>query len=186
MEHPVSTFVVLGLVAKRPGSGYDLAAFADRSVRFFSPIARSQLYTELVRLEELGWVTGTAVAQDRYPNKRLYEATPAGIASLREWLAAPTRQQLPRRKDPFVLKVFHGALMDPGQLAEQLHDYREQAQRLHAELSAVVAHVDALEPTASRRFGRATARYGVLQAEATIAWIEEIEAVLAAEREQRQ
>jgi len=26
---------VLGLLAKRPGSGYDTAAFADRSIRFF-------------------------------------------------------------------------------------------------------------------------------------------------------
>ncbi|MDQ3722954.1 MAG: PadR family transcriptional regulator [Actinomycetota bacterium] len=184
MDLPVTTFAVLGLVAKRPGSGYDLTAFADRSVRFFSPISRSQLYSELARLEELGWVSGTAIAQERYPNKRVYETTPAGIVALRGWLdRAPQPRQRQRTKDTFVLKVFLGSLMNPDLLTEQLRDYRERAQRLHAELSAVIEHIDALPPTGSRRFGRASARYGVLQAEATIAWTEEIELLLAAERE---
>ncbi len=35
-----------------------------------------------------------------------------------------------------------------------------------------------LDPTRSRALGRATARYGVLQAEATIAWTKEVRALL--------
>ncbi len=44
-----------------------------------------------------------------------------------------------------------------------------------------MAHLDSMEPDISRRFGRATARYGVLQSEATIAWIEEVEALVESE-----
>ncbi len=73
--------------------------------------------------------------------------------------------------------------MSSDRLAAQLREHRERAQRTREELSAVVGHLDdKAEPTESQRFGRASARYGVLQAEATIAWTEEVEAPLDAER----
>lgn len=182
MTPPSSTYVVLGLLAKRSGSGYDVAAFADRSVRFFWPISRSQLYAELARLEEVGWASGTAVQQRRYPNKRVYEITESGAEALSEWLDdAPLQQG--RTQDAMVLRTFLGSHMSPDRLAAQLREHREQAQRTREELSAVVGHLDdKAEPTESQRFGRASARYGVLQAEATIAWTEEVEALLEAER----
>ena len=61
-------------------------------------------------------------------------------------------------------------------------DHKEQAEKLHAELSAVVGHLDAKGPTGPHRFGRAAARYGVLQAEATIAWTEEVQSLLQEQR----
>ena len=183
MTPSVATFVVLGLLAKRPGSGYDIVAFAERSVSFFWPLSRSQLYTELSRLEELGWASGTTVEQDRYPNKRVYESTPAGMDALRDWLESPAVPQKGRTRDPVVLKTFLGSFMSPDRLADQLRVHREQSAALRAKLLTVIAHIDSLEPNASRRFGRSTARYGVLQAEATIAWIEEVQHVVASEAE---
>ncbi len=178
MTTSATTYVVLGLVAKQPGSGYDIAALANRSTRHFWPVSRSQLYTELSRLENMGWARGTAVQQDRYPNKRVYETTPAGMSALREWLDS-TPGQLPRRdQDLAVLKTFLGAFMDPDRLADQLRERREHAQRLRAEIVAVIGNLDGLQPSVSRQFGRASARYGVLQAEATIIWTEEVQALL--------
>ncbi len=180
MAPSAMTFVVLGLVAKRPGSGYDIAAFADRSVRHFWPLSRSQLYTELSRLEDLGWVSGITVEQDRYPNKRVYDITAAGMTALREWLEAGSGTQPQRTRDPMVLKTFLGSFMDPDRLADQLDDHRGQAAELRAKLLAVIGHLDSMETNSSRRFGRASARYGVLQAEATLAWIQEVQALLEA------
>ena len=183
MAPSAMTFVILGLVAKRPGSGYDIAAFADRSVRHFWPLSRSQLYTELSRLEDLGWVSGITVEQDRYPNKRVHDITAAGMTALREWLEAGSGTQPQRTRDPMVLKTFLGSFMSPDRLADQLRVHREQSATLRAKLLTVIAHIDSLEPNSSRRFGRSTARYGVLQAEATIAWIEEVQHVVASEAE---
>ena len=181
MNASATTFVVLGLLAKRPGSGYDIAALANRSVRHFWPVSRSQLYTELARLEELGWARGTAVRQDRYPNKRVYETTPAGMSALREWLDSAQPQQRRRNQDLAVLKTFLGAYMSPDRLDDQLRVHRDRAEALRAELSTVIAHLDGLDPADSRRFGRASARYCVLQAEATIAWTAEVQALLDAQ-----
>jgi DNA-binding PadR family transcriptional regulator len=175
MTLPASTYVVLGLIAKKPGSGYDTAAFADRSVRYFWPISRTQVYSELPRLEELGWVTGTLVPQDRYPDKRVYEPTPDGLRALRDWLDVPAPRQ---RIQDVVLRTFFGAYMSSQRLAEQLAEYRQQAEKLRAELLTIVEHLDAKGPDHSRALAQATARYGVLQAEATIAWTTQTQALL--------
>ncbi len=48
----------------------------------------------------------------------------------------------------------------------------------YAQLSQVIGHIEAKGLDRSRALGRATARYGLLQAEATIAWTKEVQALL--------
>ncbi len=78
-----------------------------------------------------------------------------------------------------VLKTFLGAYMSPDRLAGQLRENRERAVERRAKLLAVLERIDSHGPvTASRRLSRASARYGVLQAEATITWTAEVLAEL--------
>lgn len=129
-------------------------------------------------MEQLGWARGQAVQQEKYPNKRVYEATPAGLAALREWLDAPSRTRRQRTQEEIVLKAFLGTHMTPQRLYGQLQEHREHAEEQRRSLAAVVEHLDAKGPVGPHRFARATARYGILQAEATIAWTKEVQALL--------
>jgi PadR family transcriptional regulator, regulatory protein AphA len=83
------TPVLLGLLAHKPRSGYDIKAAVDRSTRFFWAASYGQIYPELKRLEEEGLVEG----EDR-PNggrsRRVYTLTPAGREALVEWLFGRT------------------------------------------------------------------------------------------------
>lgn len=124
------------------------------------------MYTELSRLEGLAWATGTEVQQDRCPNKRIYEPIRAGRDALREWLDSANEGQQQRTQDSMLLKTFLGEYMSRERLADHLRDHREQAEKLRAELLATVGHLDAKPSAGPHRFGRATARYGVLQWEA--------------------
>jgi len=98
-------------------------------------------------------------------------------------LEAPAVPHKQRTRDPVVLKTFLGSFMRLDRLADQLRDHREQAAALRAKLLTVVAHIDSMEANAARRFGRASARYGVLRAEATIAWIDEVQTLLDSDPE---
>lgn len=60
---------------RRPRSGYDLVALSDRSLAYYWPIPRSLIYRELSRLEGLGLLAGTEVAQAKLPDKRVYAIT---------------------------------------------------------------------------------------------------------------
>ncbi|MFL5920218.1 MAG: PadR family transcriptional regulator [Gaiellaceae bacterium] len=89
MKPTAVTPVVLGLLALKPRSGYDIKAVVDRSTRFFWAASYGQIYPELRRLEDEGLVEG----EDR-PNggrsRRVYSLTPAGRDALVEWLFGDT------------------------------------------------------------------------------------------------
>ena len=158
--------VILGLVARRPMAGYDLAALAACSIDYFWPISKSQVYAELTRLERDGYIEGTQIQQDRRPDKRHFELTATGEAALDAWLGEPG-YRIERSRIGLLAKFFFAERMTPGQRAELLEAYRADADAYRLELKAIV---DRLEGRADAVYGRATARYGLLHAEANIAW----------------
>src|SRR5258707_1269885 len=52
------TWAMLGLIALRPRSGYDIKRIVDRSIRHFWAASYGQIYPELKRLGEAGWIGG--------------------------------------------------------------------------------------------------------------------------------
>lgn len=167
-----SSLVVLGLVAIKPASGYDLVAYADRSVAYFWSIPRSQIYRELARLEGLDLIAGTHVPQTSVPDKRVYEITDAGRTVLVAWVESPT---LPRTgsKNGLLLKVFMARHARPEALQPLLSSYRESVELQLADLKAIVDQL--ADRPRGGRFGRLTARWGVLHAEASLDWLDEAE-----------
>jgi PadR family transcriptional regulator AphA len=74
---------VLGLLAERPASGYDLLKRFETGLAMVWPAQQSQLYGELAKLSEAGLieVTGSGAR-----NRREYGITDAGRAELHRWL----------------------------------------------------------------------------------------------------
>ena len=126
---------VLGLLSfGQELSGYDLKKWADHSLRFFfwSP-AISQIYSELRRLESLGYVTSRVVAKDDTRSRRLYRITEEGRAWLAHWLESePT--DVPVLKHPTILRVWLGHLMEPAALRQAVTEHRS---RVAAQLAEV-------------------------------------------------
>src|SRR5262249_60910315 len=78
-QRDTTTLVVLGLVALQPGSGYDLARLADRSVGYLWTPSRSQIYKILPRLASDGLATAKRIHQRDGPDKDLYFHHPGGV-----------------------------------------------------------------------------------------------------------
>jgi DNA-binding PadR family transcriptional regulator len=126
---------VLGLLSfGQELSGYDLKKWADHSLRFFfwSP-AISQIYSELRRLESLGYVTSRVVAKDDTRSRRLYRITDEGRAWLAHWLVSEPAD-VPVLKHPTMLRVWLGHLMEPAALREAVTEHRS---RVEAQLAEV-------------------------------------------------
>jgi DNA-binding PadR family transcriptional regulator len=126
---------VLGLLSfGQELSGYDLKKWADHSLRFFfwSP-AISQIYSELRRLESLGYVTSRVVAKDDTRGRRLYRITEEGRQWLAQWLVSEPAD-VPVLKHPTILRVWLGHLMEPAALREAVTEHRS---RVEAQLGEV-------------------------------------------------
>ena len=84
-----TSYAILGLVAAEPASAYALVRRMRINYRYFWPRARSLVYTEVKKLEGLGWVVGVPETTGR--RKRLeYAITATGRAELARWLGTPS------------------------------------------------------------------------------------------------
>jgi DNA-binding PadR family transcriptional regulator len=173
-ELSATGYVVLGLVSVRPTTGHDLAAFAERSIGQFFSLTRSHVYSELERLCRLGLLHVTEIPQDRFPTKRVYEVTHDGLDVLDAWLddADPA---LERHRNLFLVRVFFGDRMSPARMNELLEGYEQSARRQRDALAEIV---DRLADRPGSEFRRATAMFGVTQAQARLDWIEQVRPLL--------
>ncbi|HET9610898.1 MAG TPA: helix-turn-helix transcriptional regulator [Acidimicrobiales bacterium] len=87
-ELTTTSYAMLGMLAIRPWTTYELAKHMDRSLGRLWPRARSNLFNEPKRLVTHGLAQATAEPVGRRP-RTLYTITPEGRRALRAWLAAP-------------------------------------------------------------------------------------------------
>jgi DNA-binding PadR family transcriptional regulator len=85
-----TSYAVLGMLAVRPWSAYELTKQMRRSLVYCWPKAESVLYDEPKRLVALGLATARDEPIGQGARSRaVYDITDAGRASLREWLSSP-------------------------------------------------------------------------------------------------
>ncbi|MFE2865982.1 PadR family transcriptional regulator [Embleya sp. NPDC059259] len=83
-------YVLLGLLARRPYSGYDLRKWLETEGRFvWSRAHHSQIYRKLVQMEAAGWVRHQVDPREGRPDAKLYRLTTEGLAVLLEWVRSP-------------------------------------------------------------------------------------------------
>ncbi|HEX5908361.1 MAG TPA: PadR family transcriptional regulator [Propionibacteriaceae bacterium] len=177
-EHPETTYAVLGLVDKLPGSsGYELAGVAANSLAFFWPVSRTLLYRELTRLSAMGWVEPTRVEQTHAPSKWTYRTTSDGQRALSDWLATPP-DSAGSERNPVLLRLFFSYRLPPEQARSLLSGYRDRLEMQRDQLNAISEKLSATA-TPQARAGWLAARHGVLTIEAALLWVDEAEAFLA-------
>ncbi|HEX2302479.1 MAG TPA: PadR family transcriptional regulator [Gaiella sp.] len=164
-----TSYAILGLLAIRPWSTYDLAKQLRRSLHFYWPRAESNLYAEPKRLVE----AGLAEAHDEWNGDRkrtMYSITESGRAALRDWLAtAPASQRLEAEAYIRIMFGNSGTKDDLLRAIERIeHDAEAQVdhfRRLGGEyargegLFPERIHVNALIATLGIEQGLATARW---------------------------
>lgn len=171
---PATAHVVLGLVSIRPMSGYDLAAYAERSIGNFFPLTRSHIYSGLVRLGRLGLLEATEIAQENAPAKRVYEITRAGSQELRHWLEG-TAVTEERSRNLFLVRVFFADRLPPGHVAAMLDEFESAARFRRDQLAAVA---DKLAGRPGSVFRRSTALFGLRREQANLDWVAEVRPIL--------
>jgi DNA-binding PadR family transcriptional regulator len=99
-----ATFGLLGLLASRSWTGYELTSQVRRSLRFVWPVSEAHLYREQRKLVALGWATCVEESVGRRTRKR-YTITPAGRGALTSWLESEPEE--PQLHIEGLLRVFN-------------------------------------------------------------------------------
>ena len=82
-----TSWTILGMLSyEEEVSGYDIKKWADWSISYFywSP-SFSQIYSELRKLEKIGYATSRVDHDNGARSRRLYKITAAGMAAMNQW-----------------------------------------------------------------------------------------------------
>lgn len=138
MRKPLTTtsHAVLGLLALRPWTTYELAKQVQRSLGWFWPRAERKLYDEPKRLVEAGFATARDERTGNRP-RTVYAITPAGRKALRQWLGEPSAP--PTLELEAMVRVFFADGGSLAQLQATLRQVASEAEERTAELRSMIA-----------------------------------------------
>ncbi|MBW4671871.1 MAG: PadR family transcriptional regulator [Cyanomargarita calcarea GSE-NOS-MK-12-04C] len=118
---------ILASLVESSCSGYDLAKKFDGSVGFFWAASHQQIYRELSKLENQGWITPETILLPGRPDKKLYSVTELGRKHLKSWIAEPSEPTA--IKDDILVKIFAGYIASPSTILEEIKRHSEAHQK---------------------------------------------------------
>jgi LmbE family N-acetylglucosaminyl deacetylase/DNA-binding PadR family transcriptional regulator len=139
---------LLGLLALRPWTTYELATQAKRSLRWFWPRAERKLYAEPKLLVDQGLATSTERATGNRKST-VYAITRKGRAELRRWLAEEGKQ--PTFESEELLRVFFADSGAGADLAATIERIRSRAVASMTELAEIGATPDGVDQVITDR-----------------------------------
>lgn len=129
-----TSYAILGLLALRPWTTYQLTQQMDRGLGRFWPRAQSKLYEEPKKLVARGLARASAEAVGNRP-RTVYTITPKGRRALAGWIAEPGEG--PSLEFEQLLKVFFAENGSKRDLLAMLAATRQWADERTAENAAI-------------------------------------------------
>ncbi|WP_433663126.1 PadR family transcriptional regulator [Nocardia sp. CA-128927] len=147
-------YAMLGLLADRPASGYDLLQRFKVSLANVWFATQSQIYTELAKLADAELI---AVSDEGPRGRKEYAITDAGLVELRHWLTETTPKRVIRNET--LLRVFFLGAVSHAQAADYLDGIATRSGKGQAELHALKDSVD-WDDNDFSRYGRIAMEWG--------------------------
>lgn len=127
---PSTSYAILGLLAIRSWTTYELAQQMERSLKYIWPRAASRIYEEPKRLAGLGLADAVKDHVGKRP-RTTYTITEAGRQALTEWLADPGDG--PSLECEGLLKVFYSEHSTKQATLDRVSELRAWAAERNAE-----------------------------------------------------
>ncbi|WP_027793480.1 PadR family transcriptional regulator [Paraburkholderia acidipaludis] len=168
---------ILIALLEKPSSGYDLARRFDRAIAYFWQATHQQIYRELGRMVEAGWV---AVIENEAPaatRRKVYCALPVGREEVIRWV-----RETPLGADDrnvFLLKLRADAVIGPLGLGEELLRLIDDNQaRLDLYREIEQRDFGAPSLTRAQQVQYAILKAGIQAQEMWLEWAEEVRPLL--------
>jgi len=169
-------YAILALLARQASTGYELSARVRRPLGYFWSANHSQIYPELHKLLDGGFVRFDARPGPGPRKKKVYTLTDAGMEALAGWVTQPPEPD--NSRDDLVLKAYAVWTADrtaaSNFFAGQAASHRERLSAYQQDWAWIEARHDGQAPPVSHPdFGNyATLKCGIDYEMQRIAWLE--------------
>jgi DNA-binding PadR family transcriptional regulator len=170
---------ILISLLEQPSSGYDLARRFDRSMGYFWRATHQQIYRELGRMQQQGWiaVVNEGASDPVVPRKKVYQVLPAGRAEVERWVRdVPTDVE---GRNVFLIKLRAEAVIGPLGLTEELKRLIElHRERLQTYLDIERRDFGSGTLSQAQQVQYAILKAGILSERAWLGWASEVAPLL--------
>ncbi|MBD0335675.1 MAG: PadR family transcriptional regulator [Cyanobacteria bacterium Co-bin13] len=165
---------ILAVLSHSPFSGYDISKqFEEVGVGCYWQASQQQIYRELGKMEQQGWVTFEKIPQEGKPDKKIYQMTEVGQQELRRWFGEPT-EPMPIRED-LLVKVLAAPFMPRDLLVKELRHRRQLHTEKLLEYQAKEAEGKVCLPVpVDERFRYLLLRRGIRYEQDWVDWCDEV------------
>jgi DNA-binding PadR family transcriptional regulator len=164
---------ILTVLCEHPASGYDLSKRFEETVSCYWKASQQQIYRELAKMENQGWVSFDLVPQAGKPDKKIYAITSAGQGELRRWYQEAT-EPTPIRED-LLVKVLGGAYLPNDTLIKELQRRRQRHLEQLQRYQVVEKQYQAMAtPSLPEQYRYLTLRRGLRYEQDWIDWCDEV------------
>ncbi len=167
-------YAILGLVDRKPATGYDIAReFKEKELSNFWSARHSQIYPELRKLTEEGLLEYEVEISGEIQEKKVYRITRRGKREFLAWLLRDEVMQ-PTFKDRFRLRMYFVSRMPSADAAALLKSQLVQRKRKLDFLLESQEKYQELPEYSSDQFGDyLVLRGAILREQAYVDWLEE-------------
>ena len=132
-------YLILGLLALTPMTGYELQQFARQNLSLICSHSAGSVQTALSKLEKQGFVFITEAATGKR-KKKIFSITDSGRTTFETWVAQP--MQAGRVKNMELAHLFFLGLASPSQRIAAIQNYIEQMEQMRSILCAIRQRFD--------------------------------------------
>lgn len=167
---------LLTALLEQSSSGFDLAKRFDRSMSYYWHATHQQIYRELAKMEQQGWIESQAAPNSKSRIKT-YTVLPAGQHELLRWTQQPS-EVIPLR-EALMIKLRAEALLDAVDLQPEIQArLAEHQQRLKVYLQIETEYFAMPNPTRPQRLRHLILQTGMQHERNSMAWLEQMLQVL--------
>ncbi|MGM0570982.1 PadR family transcriptional regulator [Marinobacter sp.] len=168
---------LLTSLLEKPSTGYQLARRFDRSIGHFWQATHQQIYRELRRMADSGWVEVEEKGDDGSRKRKVYHVLAAGREELQRWVAEPGSSG--ESNEALMVKLRAEAVLGPIGVRQEL----ERLIRWHEDRLATYQAIEARDfatdnPTRGQRLQHQVLRKGISAEEDWLNWARETLGVL--------
>jgi DNA-binding PadR family transcriptional regulator len=166
---------------EKPSTGYDLAQRFDKSMGYFWHASHQQIYRELGRMAEAGWIVASDDNEEGKRRRRLYQVLAPGKAELARWVSAPETDGDASRA--LLIKLRAEAVIGPHGLDQEIRRLMAEHQaRLDTYLEIEQRDFATRRMSIAQKLQHAVLRAGIVAEQSWLEWAREVVPILQAAR----
>ncbi|MFJ9419289.1 PadR family transcriptional regulator [Streptomyces sp. NPDC101227] len=162
---------ILTALLEKPSSGLELTRRFDRSIGYFWSATHQQIYRELGKLEQAGFIRALPSERTARGQKKEFEVLPAGRAELTDW--ASGEQESKPIRDALLLRLRAAAVVGRAGLDEELRRHLTLHRRQLAEYEEIESRDFGAAGDPEDRLRRLVLRAGIGLETFWVAWLDE-------------